>query len=136
MGYYSELAIEDTCHEDYSYPSPEMQLRWRIEDLQSRLADITGDNYAVTAHYYMGCRYPKEDLVYASPECFSRACDIMAAISIAEERLALIDAEKSDIQLNETTMPEISEIPGQLTILDTPSRENVEQSESEVKAAA
>ena len=37
MGYYSELAIEDAYHEDYSYSSPEMQLRWRIEDLTSQL---------------------------------------------------------------------------------------------------
>lgn len=62
MGYYSELAIEDTYREGYSYPSPEMQLRWRIEDLKSRLEDITGGKYGVTAHYYMGCRYTKEDL--------------------------------------------------------------------------
>ena len=40
MGYYSDLAIEDSYREDYSYPSPETQLRWRIEDLQSRLEDI------------------------------------------------------------------------------------------------
>lgn len=136
MGYYSELTIEDTYHEDYSYPSPEMQLRWRIEDLQSRLEDIAGDNYGVTAHYYMGCRYSKEDLAYAPPEYFSRASDIMTAISIAEEKLALMKAEKSDIQLKETTMPEIEEIPGQLTIWDILPIEIVEQPESELKAAA
>ena len=44
MGYYSELAIEDTYREDYSYPSPEMQLRWRIEDFKSRLEDTVGTN--------------------------------------------------------------------------------------------
>ena len=40
MGYYSNLAIEGTYHEDHSYPSPELQLKWRIEDLRSRLEDI------------------------------------------------------------------------------------------------
>ena len=39
MGYYSNLAIEGTYHEDHSYPSPELQLKWRIEDLRSRLED-------------------------------------------------------------------------------------------------
>lgn len=118
MGYYSELAIEDTYREDYSYPSPEMQLRWRIEDLKSRLEDIAGGSYGVTAHYYMGCRFSKEDLAYAPPEYFSRASDIMTAISIAEEKLTAMEAEESDIQLKEITVPEIEEIPGQLTIWD------------------
>lgn len=64
----------------------------------------------------MGCRYSKDDLAYALPEYFSRASDIMAAISIAEEKLALMKAEESEIQLKETTMTESEEIPGQLTI--------------------
>lgn len=136
MGYYSELAIEDTCREDYSYPSPEMQLWWRIEDLKIRLKEIAGGSYGVTAHYYMGCRFSKEDLAYTPPEYFSRVTDIMAAISIAEEKLALMEAEKSNIQLKETTMPEIEEIPGQLTIWDILPIEIVEQPESELKAAA
>lgn len=37
MGYYSNLAIEGTYYEDHSYPSLELQLKWRIEDLRSRL---------------------------------------------------------------------------------------------------
>ena len=136
MGYYSELAIEDTYREDYSYPLPEMQLRWRIEDLQSRLEDIVGGNYGVTAHYYMGCRYSKDDLAYALPEYFSRVSDIMAAISIAEEKLALMEAEESEIQLKETTMTESEEIPGQLTIWDILPKKIVELPKSELKAAA
>ena len=46
MGYYSELSIEGTYHEGHSYPSPELQLKWRIEDLRSRLEDISTGNYA------------------------------------------------------------------------------------------
>ena len=136
MGYYSELAIEDTCREDYSYPSPEMQLRWRIEDIKRRLEDIVGGSYGITAHYYMGCRFSKEDLAYAPPEYFSRASDIITAISIAEEKLIAMKAAEADIQLKETTVPEIEEIPGQLTIRDILPVDFVEKHESELKAAA
>ena len=136
MGYYSELVIEDSYCENYSYPPPEMQLRWRIEDLKSRLEDIVGGSYGVTAHYYMGCRFSKEDLAYAPPECFSRASDIMTAISIAEEKLTVMEAEESDIQLKETTVPEIEERPGQLTIWDILPIDFVEKPESELKTVA
>ena len=40
----------------------------------------------------------------------------MTAIPIAEEKLALMEAEESDYRLKETNIPEIEEIPGQLTI--------------------
>ena len=110
MGYYPQIAIEDTYRADYSYPSPELQLRWRIEELKSRFEDIAGGSYGVTAHYYMGCRFSKEELAYAPPEYFSRASDIITAISIAEENLAVMEAEGSDIQPKETTISEIEEI--------------------------
>ena len=38
MGYFSNLAID--CLDDYednSYPSPERQLLWRLDDLKDRL---------------------------------------------------------------------------------------------------
>ena len=136
MGYYSELAIEENYREDDSYPSPEMQLRWMIEDLKSRLDDIAGGSYGVTAHYCMGCRFSKEDLAYAPPEYFSRVSDIMAAISIAEEKLTAMEAEESDVQLKEIAVPEIEKIPGQLTIWDILPVDFVEKPESELKAAA
>ena len=136
MGYYSELAIEDTYREDHSYPSPEMQLRWRNEDLKSRLEDIAGGRYGVTAHCFMGCRFSEEDLAYAPPEYFSRASDIMTAISIAEEKLAVMEAEESGIQFKETTVPEIEEIPEQLTLWDILQVDSAEQPESELKTAA
>ena len=136
MGYYSGLALEDTYCEDHSYPSPEMQLRWRLDDLKIRLGDIVGGSYGVIAHYYMGCRFSKEDLAYAPPEYFSRVSDIMTAISIAEEKLALMEAEESEFQLKESNVPEMEEIPGQLTILDILPKEFTEQPKSELKAAA
>lgn len=136
MGYYSELAIEDTYHEDYSYPSPEMQLRWRIEDLKSRLEDIVGGNYGVTAHYYMGYRFSKDDFACAPPDYFSRVSDLMNAISIAEERLTAMETEESDIQLKGITVPEIEEIPGQLTNWDILPAGSVENPELELKTTA
>lgn len=127
MGYYSELAIEDTYREDYSYPSPEMQLRWRIEDLKSRLEDFAGGNYGVSAHYDMGCRFSKEDLAYVPPEYFSRASDIMTAISIAEEKLAVMEAEEYDFQFKEEPIPKVEETPGQLTLWDMLPTEAIQQ---------
>ena len=38
MGYFAEIDIELNCGvEDYSYPSPELQLQWRIEELKDWL---------------------------------------------------------------------------------------------------
>ena len=96
MGYYSELAIEDAYYEDHSYPSPELQLRWRIEDLRSRLEDISTGNYGITAHSFMGCRFSRDDLVYTPPEFFSRVSDIMDALAIAEDKLTAMEAEEAE----------------------------------------
>lgn len=49
VGYYSELALDDTFREDYSYQSPELQLQWRIEDLTVRLEDVSGGNIGTAA---------------------------------------------------------------------------------------
>ena len=67
MGYYSNLAIEGTYYEDHSYPSLELQLKWRIEDLRSRLEDISTGNYGITAHCFMGCRFSRDNLVAYTP---------------------------------------------------------------------
>lgn len=77
MGYFSELDINNACYEDHSYPSPEMELRWRIEDLRSRLDEITNGEYGITAHYFMGCQFSKDNLAFTPPKYFSRASDII-----------------------------------------------------------
>lgn len=110
-----------------------MQLRWRIEDLQSRLDDISAGNYGVV-HYYMDCRYSKNDLAYSPPEYFSRASDIMTSISITAEKLTLMEVEEADIQSKETAITALEEIPE--PIWDILPADIVEQSESELKAAA
>lgn len=118
MGYYSELAIDDTYREDHSYPSPKLQLKWRIEDLRSRLENISKGKYGIIAHCYTGFRYSKDDLSYAPPEYFCRESDIMDAITIAEEKLALIEAEETEQREIGKKKTQTEELPGQLAILD------------------
>lgn len=135
MGYYSEQAIDDTYREDHSYPSPEFQLKWRIEDLRSRLDDISTGKYGVTEHFFMGCRYSIDDLAYTPPEYFSRESDIMYAIAFAEEKLSSIEAELREIEKNKTNT---EEFPGQLTIWDVLHSEidTLAQHEEELQTAA
>lgn len=118
MGYYSELAIDDTYCEDHSYPSPELQLKWRIEDLRSRLEDISKGKHSIIAHYYTGFRYSKDDLSYTPSKYFFRESDIMDAITIAEEKLALIEIEETDQREIGKKKTQADELPGQLTIWD------------------
>ena len=117
VGYVSELAIENEYYGDFSYPSPALESKWRIEDLKARLDEIEKGNYGITAHYFMGCQFSKEDLAYTPPEYFSRVSDIIDAIAIAEERLNLFDCIESDNEF-ETDCLNSEETPGQLTIGD------------------
>lgn len=118
MGYYSELAIDDTYREDHSYPSPELQLKWKIEDLRSRLEDISNGKHSIRAHCYTGCRCSKDDLSYTPPEYFCRETDIMDAIAIAEEKLALLEAKETEQRETGKKKTQTEELPGQLTIWD------------------
>ena len=137
MGYFSELAIDNDYYEDYSYPSPELELRWRIEDLKDRLDDISKGNYGVTAHYFMGCQFSEKDLAFTPPEYFSRASDILAAISIAEDKIASLEEKEmiADID-NETNEYQDESIPGQLTIWDFMNSEQTELTEAYLEVAA
>lgn len=137
MGYFSELDINNTCYEDHSYPSPEMELRWRIEDLRNRLDEITNGEYGITAHYFMGFQFSKDDLAFAPPEYFSRASDIIDAIAIAEEKLAMSDYEESENAIRDILIEiDIEEIPGQLTIWDIPIDDSIDCPEERMEAAA
>lgn len=108
MGYFSEFAINDVCLEDYSYPSPKMQLEWRIEDLFSRLEDISPYDDIGAAASCMDCRFSDDDLAYALPKDFFRVGDILAAIEKSQHKLDLLEAEAAK---------ENAEIPGQCVIL-------------------
>lgn len=137
MGYFSELVIDNEYYEDYSFPSPEMEWRWRIEDLKNRLEETANGNYGITAHYFMGCQFSREDLAYTPSEYFSRASDILAAISIAEEKIAIAEAKELTAEINdEVEKYQDERIPGQLTIWDILVTERPDLSESELEIAA
>lgn len=138
MGYYSELSIEGTYHEDHSYPSPELQMKWRIEDLRSRLEDISSGSCGITAHSLMGCRFSRDDLAYTPPEYYSRESDIMDALAIAEESLAAMEVEEAELREIEKSKVNSGEYPWQLTIGDILQAEiePLAQHEEELKTAA
>lgn len=137
MGYFSELAIDNDYCEDYSYPSPEMELKWRIEDLKDRLDEISKGNYVITAHYFMGCQFSEEDLAYTPPEYFSRASDILAAISIAEEKISALEQKEMISEINDVVDGYQDEsMPGQLTIWDFMNSKQTELTDAYLEIAA
>ena len=120
VGYYSELALDDTFREDYSYQSPELQLQWRIEDLTVRLEDVSGGNIVTAASKYREFRFSEDDLAYAPPEFFSGSSDIIAAIELAKEKMAALKAKNVHFQIEENpkSTVELDYIFWQLSILD------------------
>lgn len=118
MGYCFEPATEGDYHEGRSYPSSELLLKWRIEDLRSRLEDISTGNYGISAHYFMGCRFSRDELECTPPEYFSRESNITDALAIAEENLAATEAEEADLREIEKSKTNTEEYPTQLTIWD------------------
>lgn len=137
MGYFSELAIDNDYCEDYSYPSPEMELKWRIEDLKDRLDEISKGNYGITAHYFMGCQFSEEDLAYTPPEYFSRASDILAAISVAEEKISALEQKEMISEINDVVDGYQDEsMPGQLTIWDFMNNKQTELTDAYLEIAA
>lgn len=139
MGYFSELTIGDDYRDDYSYPSPEWQLRWRIEDLLSRLEDISKGDHGIIASYHGGCQYSKEDIAYAPPECFFREDTIIAAIAMAKRKLALLEAEDTKLHAREDAecVDRINaEISRQLCIWDLLHSETPVTFDLEMKQAA
>ena len=82
MGYFSSLASAyEEEYDDYSYPSPESQLKWRLEDLYSRLEEIKEGN--IPRHLIdEGLRLTDDEIRYAIPEYFVRASDVDRAIDL------------------------------------------------------
>ena len=83
MGYFSNLAIDkEEEYIDYSYPSPDTQLKWRLEDLYSRLEEINEGN--IPRHLIdEGLRLTDDEIRYAIPEYSVRASDVERAIELA-----------------------------------------------------
>ena len=87
MGYFSNFKI-DYDEEDNSYPSPDRQLMWRLEDLQSRLEELQ-ENGEPRRYYDEGLRLTDDDIRYAIPEYFVRIVDVERAIDLVISDLQL-----------------------------------------------
>lgn len=68
---------------DWSYPGPEMQLLWRLDDLQDRLEELI----AKDAPYRDGYIYSEDDIRYALPEHLYDIGKVERAIELAKDDL-------------------------------------------------
>lgn len=136
MGYFSNLEIEkeeQAVFVDHSYPSPEMQLQWRIEDLFNRLEELHHGKYNQKTIDYSDCRLSRTNIEYALPEHLSNVDDIITAIAIAKHKL---QRAYSEDQYDETTVTEKDDVlPGQITIWEYVEREK-ESAEALLSVAA
>lgn len=105
MGYYSELLMD---RDDGSYPEPQTQLLWRLEDLESRREELLSQEL----RYDDGVCWTADDLRYVLPGAFTRASDVEAAIRVAREDLrskyGVEDAPEENAELDEHTCMQIS----------------------------
>lgn len=105
--------------------------------MRDRLDEISKGNYGVTAHYFMGCQFSEEDLAYTPPEYFSRASDILAAISIAEDKIVASEEKEIIAEIDGCVDGYRNEsIPGQLTIWNLMFNEQTELTEAYIEIAA
>ena len=83
MGYYTNLAMsflgEDS---DYSYPSPERELFWRMDDLESRLEELRSKNGYCESHITV-----PDDIRYALPERLGTVSEVKRALEFARNDL-------------------------------------------------
>ena len=83
MGYYTNLVAaflnEDN---DYSYPSPEMELFWRMDDLESRLEELRIKNACYESHITVA-----DDIRYDLPEHLGTISEVKRAIEFAKNDL-------------------------------------------------
>ena len=94
MGYFSDLAQKYIDFDyDRSYPSPEEQLLWRLDDLNYKLEELTEKD----APYRGWERLTDNDIRYAIPEYFENIADVERAIELAFEDLK----NKYDIEISE-----------------------------------
>jgi len=68
---------------DWSYPGPEMQLLWRLDDLQDRLEELI----AKDAPYRDGYIYSEDDIRYALPEHLYDIGKVERAIELTKDDL-------------------------------------------------
>ena len=74
-----------------SYPTEEIQLKIRIEDLIMRLVEIENGEYGPNAKKYMDCKYQKEYVEVTPVEYLFSEDDIIYALSKAVEQLLALN---------------------------------------------
>ena len=83
MGYYTNLAAaflnEDN---DYSYPSQERELFWRMDDLELRLEELRIKNACHESHITV-----PDDIRYALPEHLGTISEVKRALEFARNDL-------------------------------------------------
>lgn len=87
---------------DRSYPGPEMQLLWRLDDLQDRLEELI----AKDAPYRDGYIYSEDDIRYVLPEHLYDIGKVERAIELAKDDLV----NKYGLPDPETLMIDASEL--------------------------
>ena len=105
---------------DWNYPAPEMQLLWRLDDLQDRLEELV----AKDAPYRDGYIYSEDDIRYALPEHFFDISKVERAIELTKDDLV----NRYGLPNPDTLLSDESEIVsedciGQMTLLDLLSEE-------------
>ena len=118
---YLPYIIDDDY--DWSYPSPEMQLLWRLDDLYDVLDELKQED-APRRNWY---RLSDDDIRYAIPEAFTIPDnDYLRSISVVERA---IDLAKDDL-VNKYGLPDpdtlifdesevvIKDCVGQMTLID------------------
>ena len=83
MGYYTNLAAaflnEDN---DYSYPSQERELFWRMNDLELRLEELRIKNACYESHVTV-----PDDIRYTLPEHLGTVSEVKRALEFAKHDL-------------------------------------------------
>ena len=107
MSYYTNLACADMNEDgDYSDPSPERELFWRMEDLESRLEELRSKNACYESHVTV-----PDDIRYALPEHLGTVSEVERAIEFARNDLrdkyginleAYIDQMNTEYENNNT----------------------------------
>ena len=80
MSYFSREYANKYYEDDLSYPSPEMHLRWRLDELKMRYDELADEDFA----YKNPLILMEDDLRFVLPEHLYSIRHIKAAIELAE----------------------------------------------------
>lgn len=126
MKYY-DIYLPYIIDNDYdrSYPAPEMQLLWRLDDLQDRLEELIAKDAPYRDEYI----YSEDDIRYALPEHLFDIAKVERAIELAKDDLVnkygLPDPDTLILDESELVASELvaEDCVGQMTLIDLLSEE-------------